>query len=150
MTRPKAQAIRQGHGSTVPKFRPNAEATIAPDAPNTLDAYGTRLWYELWQAGRSAYQTGTDFLVIERYCQLQSRRRSFLAVLEEEGWTVPGSTGLSMVSHPCAKLVDSIESKLVALEDRLGLNPSARYSLGISAAEHTSKLSAFLERQGGN
>jgi hypothetical protein len=85
MTRPKAQTLRQGHGSTVPEFRQNPEPVVAPDPPKTLDAYGNRLWYELWQAGRNAYQPGTDFLVIERYCQLQSRRRQLLTIVEEEG-----------------------------------------------------------------
>ena len=149
MTRPKAQTLRQGHGSTVPEFRQNPEPVVAPDPPKTLDAYGNRLWYELWQAGRNAYQPGTDFLVIERYCQLQSRRRQLLTIVEEEGWMAGGSTG-QPTSHPAAKLIDSIESKLVPLEDRLGLNPQARYSLGISSVEHTSKLAAFLERQGGH
>ena len=149
MTRPKAATLRQGHGSTVPEFRVNPEPIEAPDPPKTLDAYGNRLWYELWHAGRNAYQPGTDYLILERYCQLQSRRRYLLTIVEEEGWLAVGSTG-QPTSHPAAKLIDSIESKLVALEDRLGLNPSARYSLGISSVEHTNKLAAFLDRQGGN
>lgn len=47
--------------------------------------------------------------------------------------------------HPAARLVGDAEIKLIAVEDRLGLNPQTRLRLGISAVEHKTKLDAFLE-----
>jgi len=148
MTRPKPAATRQGHGSTVPEFRPNHEPVPAPPAPASLKKYGQRLWCELWHAGRNAYQPQTDSAILERYCSLSERRQDLLTLLSEEGYVTTGSTG-QPVSHPAAKLLDSIEGRLGPIEDRLGLNPEARFRLGISSVEHTSKLAAFLDK-GGN
>ena len=55
-----------------------------------------------------------------------------------------GSQGQDVV-HPTARLIGDVEGQLLALEDRLGLNPEARLWLGISAVEHKTKLDAFLE-----
>ena len=148
MTRPKPAAPRQGHSSSVPEFRPNHEPVQAPPTPKALKSYGKKLWCQIWHAGRNAYQPETDAHIIERYCSLQERRQDLQAILEAEGYLVTGSTG-QPVSHPAAKLLDSIEGRLGPIEDRLGLNPEARFRLNISSVEHTSKLARFLEK-GGN
>jgi P27 family predicted phage terminase small subunit len=84
---------------------------------------------------------------VTRYVQLQERRSYYLRVIEEEGWTTVGSQG-QMVLHPLARQLDSLEGKLVPLEDRLGLSPEASLRLGLATVEAKSKLDAFLEAQG--
>ena len=147
MTRPKPAATRQGHGSTVPEFKPNFEPVSVPPHPKSLKSYGKKLWCEIWYAGRNAYQVETDALIIERYCQLQERRRELLALVENEGYVTQGSQG-QLVSHPAVKILDSVEGRLGPIEDRLGLSPESRLRLGISSVEHTSKLAAFLDKGG--
>ena len=147
MTRPKPAATRQGNSSTVPEFRPNHEPVPTPPAPASLKKYGQKLWCDLWHAGRNAYQPQTDSAILERYCSLSERRQELLALLSEEGFIVQGSQQ-QPVSHPAAKLLDSIEGRLGPIEDRLGLNPEARFRLGISSVEQQSKLNAFLEKGG--
>ena len=70
-------------------------------------------------------------------------------VVELEGWLSVGSTGQQVV-HPAAKLLQDIETKLVPLEDRLGLNPESRLRLGISSVESQSKLATFLQQKEDN
>ncbi len=47
---------------------------------------------------------------------------------------VTGSTGQT-VAHPSAKLVASLDGRIVALEDRFGITPLARMKLGIAVGE---------------
>ncbi len=68
-----------------------------------------------------------------------------LTELNDEGMTTVGSRG-QMVLNPKQRVLQDIEQKLVALEDRLGLSPESRLRLGISAVEHKSKLEAFIEK----
>ena len=147
MTRPKPAATRQGRSSTVPDFRPNPAPVSIPCPPSSLKGYGIRLWNQIWEAGKNAYQPATDSLIIERYCQLQERRQELLALIEADGWVTTGSQN-QMVSHPAAKLLDSIEGRLGPIEDRIACNPEARLRLGITSVEHNTKLERFLDKGG--
>jgi P27 family predicted phage terminase small subunit len=120
---------------------------VVPDPPDELNVFGRNLWNIIWEAGRTAYNDKTDFMAITRYCSLQQRRRQLLSILDEDGMMSTGSTG-QLVSHPACKLLDQIEGRLSPLEDRLALNLESRLRLGISAAQHETKLSAFLNRGG--
>ena len=146
MTRPKPVELRQGHAN-VTELKPHAPVAV-PSPPKSFNALGKRLWNEIWDAGRTAYQV-TDSHVIERYVSLLVRRRELLDLVELEGWLSVGSTGQQVI-HPAAKLVQDIEAKLVPLEDRLGLNPESRLRLGISSVESQSKLATFLQQKEDN
>ena len=143
MTRPKPVELRQGHAN-VTELKPHAPVAV-PSPPKSFNALGRRLWSEIWEAGRTAYQQ-TDAHIIERYVSLLVRRRELLDVVELEGWLSVGSTGQQVI-HPAAKLVQDIEAKLVPLEDRLGCNPESRLRLGISSVESQSKLATFLQQK---
>ncbi|GGM78313.1 hypothetical protein GCM10012275_56200 [Longimycelium tulufanense] len=149
MSRAKAPENRLGRPRTA-KQRTNplpaasTGSTIIPEPPATLDITGRELWSELWRRGESVY-TATDALTIERYCSLADRRALYLALLREEGHVTTGSTG-QLVAHPAAKLLADVESRMLALEDRLGLNPDSRIRLGLGAAELRSELDDFLSQ----
>ncbi len=145
----RPSADPQGHArtSTTPAPAPPTNilpAPPTPEAPEHLGPVGRRIWAEVWTAGRKAYVPETDAYIIERYSSLHERRAQLLSVLESEGFTTTGSQGQT-VAHPAAKILDSVETKLTSLEDRLGLNPEARLRLGIAAVEHKSRLDAFLD-----
>lgn len=147
MSHKKAPELRQGHANEGPAAGESVAVTPleeAPPAPEHLDRNGRFLWDEVWQAGGSFYQVHTDGATIERYCSLQSRRLTILAALENEGWLSVGSQGQEIL-HPLARVLNDIEGKLVALEDRLGLSPQARMNLGISAAAAQNALDDFLK-----
>ena len=144
MSRPKPVEHRQGHAN-VTELKPHAPVAI-PSPPKSFAALGKKLWNEIWEAGKTAYQT-TDAHIIERYVSLLVRRRELLDLIELEGWLSLGSTGQQII-HPAAKLLQETETKLVPLEDRLGLNPESRLRLGISSVESQSKLASFLQQKG--
>ena len=144
MTRPKSAALRQNRTNVV-EMKHHAPIQI-PDPPKSFKALAVKLWNEIWEAGRTAYQH-TDSHVIERYVSLLVRRRELLEMIEAEGWLSTGSTGQTTI-HPAAKLLEQTEGKLVPLEDRLALNPESRLRLGISQVESQSKLASFLQQKG--
>jgi len=122
-----------------------------PELPATLaelgfndKTYATTLWDDIWQTGHGFYRESTDKYIIERYVGLQVRRAKLIALLEIEGYVTLGSQGQE-VAHPAARLLNDVEGKLPALEDRLGLSPEARLRLGLAAAETKSKLDAFID-----
>jgi P27 family predicted phage terminase small subunit len=97
-------------------------------------------------AGHGVYNTEAHRDTVVRYVQLLDRRDYFLRVLDEEGWMKVGSQGQEVL-HPLARQLDSLEGKLVPLEDRLGLSPEASVRLGIATIEHKSKLDDFLSNR---
>jgi P27 family predicted phage terminase small subunit len=146
--RAKAPEAREGNARSsaqAPPALPTASAAIAPPvAPFHLDERAERVWDAVWEAGGGAYVPATDSFAIERYAELQSRRRGFLFTLDDEGWVTTGSQGQEVV-HPAAKLLAECERQLLPLEDRLGLNPESRLRLGLSAAEMKSALDRFAD-----
>lgn len=115
-----------------------------PAAPDNLGDFGVVVWTDIWTLGKDVYNVQSDRFIIERYASLQERRNSLLADIDREGYLVVGSQGQDVL-NPLVRVAQDIETKLVALEDRLGLSPEARLRLGITAAEHKSKLDEFLE-----
>ena len=146
MTRPKPAATRTGNASTTPTLTRSAISTPTPDPPDTLGELGRGLWSILWGLGAGGYQP-TDHWVIERWANLQERRRHLLALIVAEGLMTVGSTGQPVV-HPALKMVDAIEGRLPTLEASLGLTPESRLRLGLQAVEHQSRLDRFLSEGG--
>lgn len=147
MSRAKHPDKRQGHAGGHPKPKappPSVEPAGVPEPPDHLREVGRSYWSFVWRAGGHAYNASTDTPTVERYCSLQDRRASLLATLDAEGFTTVGSQG-QVVAHPAARLLSDVETKLMALEDRLGLSPEARLRLGLAASNVRSALDAFLE-----
>ena len=103
------------------------------------------LWNAIWELGgpTGVYHAVADYHFVERYCQMIARRNNALKRLEDEGWTTIGSQGQEVI-HPLNKVVEACESKLTALEDRLGLNPTARNVLSIGHVEAETALEKWL------
>jgi P27 family predicted phage terminase small subunit len=104
------------------------------------------LWNTVWSLGNGLYKE-TDYWVIERWADMQSRRYHLLSVIKSEGAMTVGSTGQPVV-HPALKMVDAIEGRLPNLEAVLALTPESRARLGLQAIETQSKLDAFLSKGG--
>lgn len=145
--RPSANPQGNPRESSLPAPTPPENVLAPPEAPEPpehLNESGRAFWADLWALGQGSYNPQTDRYTVERYASLQQRRHELMAVLDAEGYLTVGSQGQT-VAHPAARLLSDIESKLLPLEDRLGLSPESRIRLGIGALEHKSKLDMFLD-----
>jgi len=115
-----------------------------PPAPDHLGPVGVEVWEDVWSFGENVYNVQSDHYIVERYASMQDRRQAILVDIAQSGYLVVGSQGQDVL-NPLARVLQDLETKLVALEDRLGLSPEARLRLGITAAEHKSRLDEFLE-----
>jgi len=79
---------------------------------------GRAVWAAITQAG--PYRD-TDALVLERYCQLHDDRAVLLALVDTEGYVVPGPKQPS-TAHPALRLARDIEAQMTQLESVLTLN----------------------------
>lgn len=142
----KAKANPTGNAWKSDKPAPIAPSNLAsigvPSYPEHLGATGREMWMTLWSGGRDSYRA-SDANVIERYCSMCDRRSEFLRAIEAEGWIGEGSMG-QPVQHPAAKLLIDVESKMLQIEDRLGLNPESRLRLGMAEITRVTKLDQFL------
>ena len=144
--RPKAPDQRVGHPrgaavATVMAAAPLSQTSPLP--PENLTPYGLGLWRLVWDYGSKVYQPADSILIL-RYVDLQERRARLLKDLERDGYFSVGSQG-QLVQHPACRILSDVESKLVPLEDRLGLSPESRARLGIATVEAETKLSQFLK-----
>ena len=121
-----------------------------PDPPAHLDEVGREMWAALWALGgpTGVDSPRADGPVIDRYCTLTQVRLELLETLTREGWTAEGSKG-QLIQHPAARILRDIEADMLRLENLLGLNPVARFSLqglALGIEEQQSKLEEFLAR----
>lgn len=147
MAKLKAPEARTGNDWRPAPSAPLPENVLQryiPPAPAKLGDAGKALWQALWEAGGDAYSPKTDIYIIERYCRFHERRIELSDLIDEEGWISSGSKGQTIL-HPAARALADVESKMLALEDRLGLSPESRLRLGTAAIEHKSKLDELMD-----
>ena len=126
----------------VPRVIDTAWSTPTPP-PSVTD---TALWDNLWELGgpSGVYNTVADYELITRYVEMVQRRRLLVNRLEAEGFVTVGSQGQE-VQHPAARILADVESKLVPLEDRLGLSPQARHTIQIGHVKAKSALESWMD-----
>lgn len=126
VSRPRSDHLRAGHD--VRPVLPPGEVTQTP--PKSLGAVGASVWKAIVKQGGP--YVDTDALDLERYCQLYDRRAVLLALVDDEGYVVPGSMKQA-TAHPAIRLAHDIEAQMARLESVLALNPESRARLGIGA-----------------
>ena len=121
------EADRAGHDARpVPP-----PGSLTQDPPAALGAVGRAVWATVTQAGP---YPDDDAAVLERYCQLHDDRAVLLALVDTEGYVVPGSKQPS-TAHPALRLARDIEAQMTQLESVLALHAEARGRLGLAAEE---------------
>ena len=140
---------RRQNKATAVQPTPVAPAKFeAPPVPDHLGRVGAETWAALWELGgpSGVYSPKADVYVIDRYASLVERRAELVDVLSGEGYTTYGSMG-QLAVHPAAKVLREVEADMFKLEEKLGLNPTARFSLeglALGVEETKSKLESFL------
>jgi len=133
--RPKPAAIKAQKAAVRSKRQapaPTAETAagqVRVAAPKHLKGKALEEW-NLRAADLAALKllTKVDAGAFARYCQNVSRWWGMMETLGKEGetYSVQSSHGKYIRPHPLAARADALENRLIALEDRFGLNPAER------------------------
>lgn len=144
MARKKAPEDRVGNSpAKVVEAAPVNVAWVTPEPPASLET--RTLWDAVWEIGgpEQVYHPVADYGIIQRYCELQERRKRLMKVIDERGFTDIGSQGQE-VQRPEVRILSDVEAKLGPIEDRLGLNPVNRQGLALATVKAQSKFEEWL------
>lgn len=142
--KPKPAAVKAQRGAVRSSRKPPPVAVEAapaavrgPRAPAWLDGEGLVEWNaRAGMLSAAKLLTEIDVGAFARYCANVARWRSMMVKVKAEGETyeVESAHGKYIRAHPLAARMDSLEVRLIALEDRFGLNPAERQRIMVSRA----------------
>ena len=122
----------------VPDFPPPREEWL----PETIESWDRFSRSQM----ASVLDLGADGMALYRLFDLYDEGRRIRQVTWAEP-LVEGSRGQPML-HPLLRRLSGIESQMLALEDRFGMNPKARLALGIAVNAPEWSLEALNARFG--
>lgn len=108
--KPKSPLVLGGKGAKKPK----ASADYRPETIKKWDAF--------WASDLAKTMREDQLPMIVRLHDRYDERERALRVIREDGRLARGSQG-QMVLHPLLRHIDSCESAILQLEDRLGISP---------------------------
>ena len=135
MTAKKTAAQRQGRGTPdvgalVPYSGPVPPCPLREDG-NFVAQELRDEWLELWRTPvASSWDPQSDLAALHRLFRLRDQVNRLMVKVFEMGDMVDGSQE-QKVLNPLHRLITVLTGQILALEDRFGLSPSARFKLGI-------------------
>lgn len=142
MPRRKPAAKRQGRGTSDVGELHVVKGVETPPLPRLSGKvplkYTREVWRSFWSSSLPQLLTAADHVALLRLFGMYDERERLDRQFRRSPF-VTGSTGQT-VAHPSAKLVASLDGRIVALEDRFGITPLARMKLGIAVGEAARSL----------
>ena len=143
--RPKTPASRSG--SHVIDLR-RAGAPDIPEAPDGL-LERTQAWWEAYWTTDVArvVQASSDVPALSRLATLYDERERVFALLRAKkgsGPLVKGSQD-QWVANPLYRVLAALDAEIRQLEDRFGLNPRARLSVGLALTQARRELEDLID-----
>ncbi len=103
-----------------------------PKPPKKLLKVTRDWWNEFWTSDLANFiLDNTDIDALSRLARTKDDRERAWRRVRKEGFTAVGSQGQEIL-HPLVRQISAWDKEILALEDRLGLNPKSRLQLGIS------------------
>lgn len=132
MARPRKLALTRQNTETKDLALLAIEPPQVPEPPYKLNAKAAALWQAFWLSPVArAVDLDSDGFAIERWITYTHDWHKCTQALRRQGFTVEGSQGQTVL-NPMARMRDSLETSIAALEKQIGLTPAARTQLGIS------------------
>ncbi len=151
--KPKVLDDLDGNPSNRAKADP-VKALGEPVPPSWLGEYGLEIWAQVVSSMPPNFYASADALILASYCQACSMVKNGAEQVESEGITITNKQG-NKVRHPAVAIMSDGMSKIVTIGNNLGLDPSARQSMGVSVGANpadkkpTSKFSGLTGINGG-
>lgn len=132
----KAKPVEQREHRIKPKIV-DIESYKKREIPKLTGRYlkNTKIWWNnFWESDlATAIDIKSDLPVLERLASLMDERERIFKQAKKDRLVV-GSQG-QVVLNPLYSALLKIDAEIRNLEDRIGLNPKARVSLGISIGQ---------------
>lgn len=150
-SKPKPEELKRRQGTSrrkpsnscvsVAVFHP-----VIPTAPREYSSDSMDLWARVWTTGALWLNQDADREVVVRYCDLVDERNAIRLQIDTEGVISQGYNGQPR-PHPLLNRLGVVDRSLIALEDRLGLNPSERGRIGHTEIKAESKLDKLIAQR---
>lgn len=143
----KPAARRQGHSTpALGQLVPITAGIAVPVSPTNWLVQTSDDWQQLWTSVLAqAYLPATDLPALRRLFSLRDERERAVRAYRRKR-TTEGSTGQTVV-NPVAATISTMDTQITALEDRFGLNPSARLKLGIVFADSAKATAGLFDEE---
>lgn len=143
---PKAESRRQNRANQRSDLVLHADAeTTVPPFPDGLSEELRESWEGYWSSPiANATEQGSKLKIVTRLWQLYDLREKHY-LLYRNNPLVKGSTGQPVI-NPLGKQMQALDSQILQMEDRLGLNPKAQLYLGVQWAQGQHQLMDLAER----
>ena len=148
---PKPKPLRQNsEHQDIGVLAPTGDsAFVVPPASDDWLEPARADWLAFWTSPLvAALLPATDEPAVRRLFGLRDERERMMRGIRRHR-VVEGSEGQPRANPLYAQLV-SLDSAILALEDRIGLNPQARLRLGISLGEAQRSLAQIADAVNGN
>lgn len=126
-----------------------ALATTGEGFPTPPLGYSRELvkeWERIWEAVKNYASPIGDFELVNRLCKLRIEEKEFRKIIDAEGPVSYGYKGQPR-PHPLLNPLRTLEKSILALEDRLSLNPVDRSRLGYVEVKKFTKLDELRARR---
>ncbi len=133
----KQDAIRRNRPKVV-DMRAHRALEVPPPQKSWLKA--TKDWWvAFWESEFvTASHDAVDLPAVRRLASLMDLRERAYRTVQKDPW-VTGSMG-QVVEHPAAKAMSRYDAEIRQLEDRFGLHPRSRQSMGVQLLQATKTL----------
>ena len=136
--KPKDQRLRDldGNPEKKPRRPDPVKASGAPTPPDWLGEYSLKIWNSILGSMPPNFYSEADAILLASYCQACTMAKKAVIQIEAEDITLKNVQG-NMIRNPACAVLSDAMSKIVTIGNHLGLDPSARQSMGIHAGSRT-------------
>lgn len=120
-----------------------------PKASKDLLSVTVEKWDAFWKSDLAKTMREEQLPMIVRLFDRYDERERAVRVIRQDGRLTRGSQG-QLVLHPLQRLIDSCETAILQLEDRLGVSPRSRVNAGGQGAGLPGSLDDVNRRLSGD
>jgi hypothetical protein len=149
--KPESLEVKVQKGTIAKKITPLLPALANtengfPNPPLEYSPDQLKEWNEIWEAVKNYASPIGDLELVNRLCLLRVEASEMRKIIEADGLVSSGYKGQPR-PHPLLAPLRSVEKGILALEDRLSLNPIDRSRMGFVEVKKFSKIDELIARR---
>lgn len=131
----KPEELRKldGYPDKKPPGKKPVQAKGAPTPPEWLNEYALKIWDDVTRSMPPGFYAAADVVALAGYCQASAMIKDAAENINKNGITIEKANG--QTKNPACTVLSESLAKITTLGTRLGLDPAARQSIGITAGD---------------